>query len=436
MPQSTVSSSPPAASLPLFRAEALQAKQSQLHGSIRLMQPVSHTAWAFGAVIVVSAIASLFAWGEVTRRATVTGVLSPEAGIAKITSSVSGVLVTVKVKDNEVVSEGQPLFVISTERQSEAGATQAAIAQQMTQRKLIAESEQRRVNERFESRSRSVYERLGALDRELAQLEREVELAATRVMLAAKQLERTDALAKDGFVSASQQQVKQDEVYAAQQAQRSMERNRATLSKERLALQSQLRDAQQQQNAESAEASRALALLSQEQTENEARRITIVTAPSAGIISGLTAQTGQAVIAGANLAQLLPEASPLQAQFYVPTRSAGFVEQGQEVRLRYAAFPYQKFGQQEGIVKAVDRTPYAPRELPEQVIAALQSSATATAEAHYKVTVNLKEQSIAAYGKPQPLKPGMVVEADVIQRKNKLWEWVIEPLRGFTQKGA
>ncbi len=436
MPQSTVSSSPPATSLPLFRSEALQARQSQLHGGIRLMQPVSHTAWAFGAVLVVSAIASLFAWGEVTRRATVTGVLSPEAGIAKVTSNVSGVLVAVKVKDNETVTEGRPLFVISTERQSEAGATQAVIAQQMAQRKLIAVSEQGRVNERFDSRSRSINERLAALSRELAQLEREVELASTRVALAQRQTERTALLAKDGFVSESQLQSKQDEVVMARQQQQSLVRSRETLNKERVALISQLRDAQQQQNAESAEASRALALLSQEQTENEARRITVVTAPSAGIITGLTAQTGQAILAGASLAQLLPEASQLQAQFYVPTRSAGFVEPGQEVRLRYAAFPYQKFGQQEGTVKAVDRTPYAPRELPEQVIAAIQSSATATAEAHYKVTVNLKEQSIAAYGKPQPLKPGMVVEADVIQRKSKLWEWVIEPLRGFAQRAG
>ena len=55
-------------------------------------------------------------------------------------------------------------------------------------------------------------------------------------------------------------------------------------------------------------------------------------------------------------------------------------------------------------------------------------------EASYRVTVSLEQQHISAYGKPQPLKPGMLVEADIIQRKGKLWEWITEPIKGFGQR--
>jgi membrane fusion protein len=451
----------------LYRPEALANQSHKLLGSIRIVQPPSTAAWALGALVVMAAITALMTWGTVTQRATVTGLLTPEAGIARLTAPAFGVLLQTKAQEGTVVQAGAPLFVISTERQSEAGATQSAVAQQLAQRLQIARQDVQRVQERFDARLRSVQERQSALERELAQLEREVELAATRVALASRQQERTDALARDGFVSESQRQAKQDETFAARQQQQALERNRASLQKERSALQAQARDAGQQRALEQADAERALALITQEQAENEARRLSIVTAPISGTLSAITVQPGQTVQAGATLAQLIPtssapsaagaeggrsedrggsssvlpasakispQSSPLQAHFYAPTRAAGFVEPGQQVRLRYAAYPYQKFGQHNGTVLAVDKTPYAPRELPEAVLAALQTAANAVPEAHYRITVGLEHQHINAYGKPQPLKPGMLVEADVIQRTSRLWERIVEPLKGFGQR--
>jgi hypothetical protein len=130
---------------------------------------------------------------------------------------------------------------------------------------------------------------------------------------------------------------------------------------------------------------------------------------------------------GATLAHLI-------AHFYAPTRSAGFIEPGQAVKLRYAAYPYQKFGQHQGTVTSVDKTPYAPQELPPQVVAALQSGSQATPEATYRITVQLEQQTIDAYGKPQALKPGMLVEADIIQRSQRIVEWMLDPLMGFAKR--
>jgi membrane fusion protein len=117
-------------------------------------------------------------------------------------------------------------------------------------------------------------------------------------------------------------------------------------------------------------------------------------------------------------------------------RAAGFIEPGQPVKLRYAAYPYQKFGQHQGTVISVDKTPYAPQELPPQVIAALQSASQATPEATYRITVQLEQQTIDAYGKPQTLKPGMLVEADIIQRTQRIYEWMLDPLMGFAKRAS
>ena len=44
------------------------------------------------------------------------------------------------------------------------------------------------------------------------------------------------------------------------------------------------------------------------------------------------------------LLSILPAGSKLEAQLFTPSRSIGFVRVGQQVLLRYQAFPYQKFG--------------------------------------------------------------------------------------------
>ena len=55
-----------------------------------------------------------------------------------------------------------------------------------------------------------------------------------------------------------------------------------------------------------------------------------------------------------------PSDSDLQAELYAPSRAAGFLGVGQEVLLRYEAYPYQKFGHYRGRVSAVSQTALAP----------------------------------------------------------------------------
>lgn len=49
-------------------------------------------------------------------------------------------------------------------------------------------------------------------------------------------------------------------------------------------------------------------------------------------------------------------------------------------------------------------------------------------EPFYRVTVSLVRQVITAYGKPEPLKPGMLFDADILGERRRLIEWIFEPL--------
>ena len=52
----------------------------------------------------------------------------------------------------------------------------------------------------------------------------------------------------------------------------------------------------------------------------------------------------------------------------------------------------------------------------------------------YLVKVTLNQQTVKAYGESKPLKVGMAFDADIMQEKRKLYEWVLEPLYSITGK--
>ena len=81
----------------------------------------------------------------------------------------------------------------------------------------------------------------------------------------------------------------------------------------------------------------------------------------------------------------------------------GFIRSGQRVKLRYSAFPYQKFGQYEGTVASVSRSAISPAELSQQ-LAGLTSLYGANVPV-YRITVTLASQAVRAYGEQVPLQP-------------------------------
>ena len=300
-------------------------------------------------------------------------------------------------------------------------------------------------------RRQSLGDRLRGLEAEQLRAEQETELAQRRVALAAKNAERYAQLSAGGFVADVQAQQKQEELIDLQGRAQAAQRAALALARERQNVQAELDGAATQRDTDIAQLDRSLAALSQEAVENRARQQVMVVAPQAGRVAGLTQGVGAALQAGQTLATLLPARrtesplgqgvaadsgprpdddmvdAPLQAHLYAPSRTAGFVQPGQTVWLRYAAYPYQKFGLAQGEVAEISQTPIAPQDLPAGQQQALLLAAQAN-EPLYRVAVNLARQSIDAHGATQRLKPGMALEADVVQDKRAVWEWILEPL--------
>ena len=55
-------------------------------------------------------------------------------------------------------------------------------------------------------------------------------------------------------------------------------------------------------------------------------------------------------------------------------------------------------------------------------------------EPAYLVRVKPDKASINVYGKEKPLHIGMVVEADILHERKRLYEWILEPLYSIADK--
>lgn len=437
---SSLTSAPPSGSstasasgennLPLFRAEVLAARQAQWLGGIRIARPLSFSVVTGAALTMAAALIAFACWGEVTRKVTVHGVLLPVGGLINVAAPQAGVIAETLVQEGDTVQAGQPLLRLRAERITAQGDAALLTAQALAARRASLDTERRLTEQSLQQRLDALASREQSLRSEERQAQADLETHSLRLQLAQKSLQRQQELAGSGFVAAAQVQQKQEELLDLQLRERSAQRNLQALQRDLQAVRADRDALQTQTRTALAQLERSQATLGQEATEADSRNGLTVTAPQAGRVSALTLTPGQALQVGQTLMSLVPmaggQATDLQAQLFAPSRTAGFVRTGQQVWLRYAAFPYQKFGMAKGEVVAVSRSPIAPQDLPNGQAQALVAAAQAN-EPMYRITVRLPAQIVLTYGQSTPLTPGMVLEADVRQDSRKVWEWLMEP---------
>jgi membrane fusion protein len=416
----------------LFRPEATRARNSRFLGAIRIARNPGFTlvtlvAVAFGAVLVAYALL-----GEITRKARLTGLLIPVAGALGISAAQSGTLLQIRVKEGDSAGTNQVLMVLGIDRSTALGEAAVLIAQSIEQRRTSLQAERALAGLQYGQRQQAVADRTRSLATEARQAEGELESARRRLELSRRNVERFAELARSGFVSEVQLQQRQEELLDLAGRESAAERNLTGIRRDALTQRAEHAANTNALQAQLAQLNRSLASLGQESTENSARRELIISAPQAGTVTALTAHPGQWVQPGQTLATIVPAAehghpSPLEAHLFAPSRTAGFVQPGQSVWVRYAAYPYQKFGMARGSIASVSRTPINPQDLPSGQGSALLNAAQSN-EPMYRVTVTLDSQTIRTYGQPQLLKPGMTLEADVIQERRHVWEWMLEPV--------
>lgn len=413
----------------LFRQEVIEARRGSWLGAISLAQPLSLWVLTGFAVAAALAIGLFLTLGSYSRRSQVVGQLVPTQGLATVLAPATGVLTRLDVAEGGSVDAGQTLAVVSVPRATLGeGDTTQAMESRLARRAQGLRDSRAAQAQLLDAQAGGLSAQLVTARRELAQLETEIATRQGQVRIAEETLQRLRQLQGERYVS--ELQVKQQEA-AHLQALSDMQvlQRQATSVRRGIAqLQQALRELPGQRLASSAGFERDLAVLEQEQLETQARGALAVNAPVSGLLATQLAKPGQAVQAGQPLFTVLPKDAQLEAELLVPSRAIGFIEPGDQVLLRYQAYPYQKFGHQQGKVARISRNALNQGELQALLGSDMQG------EPLYRVTVTLAKQAIAAYGRQESLRPGMALEADVLGEKRRLIEWLFEPLYSAASK--
>ena len=389
------------------------------------MRPVSLSVLVVLLVACAIAVGSWLVLGEYTRKAHVRGLLVPERGWIRLVSPQVATVAERHVVQGQSVRAGDVLFVLSLEHQTRDGG-----AQQRVHRSLQARQES--LLESLEAQQRLSREqdvalaaRVNTIKRETTQLESEMELQRQRLLLSEQSLARLESLRAEGFATTAQIQGKKEEVLGLRVQVASLERQRSTLARDMAELEGQRRELPLQVRARAGELQREAQALAKESADNDAKHEMVIRAPQDGTVATVLAEPGQSVAPDAALASLVPADARLLAHLYAPSSALGFIRPEQLVRLRVAAFPYQKFGHQSGQVQQVSSTPLQAGEL------AALPLASKPDEPLYRVTVTLEQQHVLAYGREQPLAAGMQLDADVLLERRRLVEWLFAPVLGI-----
>ncbi|WP_458233020.1 HlyD family type I secretion periplasmic adaptor subunit [Roseateles sp. P5_E8] len=155
-----------------------------------------------------------------------------------------------------------------------------------------------------------------------------------------------------------------------------------------------------------------------------------ITAPTEGVVKDVgPSSAGTVVAAGALLMNIVPKDEPLQAEVLLKNEDVGFVAVGQNVRVKVAAYPFQKYGLLEGNVQLVSADAADPKQ---------QQQGAQAAGLTYRAIISLKSTKLvsAATGDFLPLSPGMLITAEVHQGSRSVLEYLLSPVTKVRQEAA
>jgi membrane fusion protein len=405
----------------LFRQEAIDfQRQNRNWGAVVLLQPVSTKILAWFLAAVVALILVFLSIAQYARKETVIGYLTPTVGTAKIFVPQQGFVKELYVEDGQRVEEGEPLLSISTDQVAANGEdvnktilNVLALQRDLINRQIAAE----------ERRAETERERLNAL---IKGTESEISHLESQKQVQSKRLELSESLVSAAAELSAKGAIPDLERKRREQAALEQRQNLDTLDQHIAARNNQLTESRyslEQLPIVTGERihllRNELATLEQRFAEANARRAYVVRAPTSGRVSTLQASVGRLADPKRMQLEIVPLNASLQAELFFPTRAFGFVRPGQEVRILYDAFPYQKFGTYRGTVAKVSQSILTGNDAIGPV---------ALREPAYRVTAKLERPDIDAYGQKVPLQPDMLLKADVILDKRSLMTWLLDPL--------
>jgi len=402
----------------LFRMEVIDAGRERLAGTVVAAVPPSsrlYTGLLLGFAAIVVAI---LIFGTYATSARVRGIVAYDTGIARVYPSNPAEIRQIHVRDGDIVQAGAPLVTLSLAQGMDGVANQLAqldnqdreLGRQIDLASDIGSAEGLGLARQRESFAAAILS-----------LERQRGIATGQIRLADAATRRAVQLARQG--AGTQRQVEDSRsVLLARRAEVE------SISERLIAQREALRTAEAQMGQRALETSRARSVLLAQRAALAEQRAAltrtdrlILTAPIGGEVSDVSVEAGQRARPDQSLVTIVPRGSRLEVWLYAPSSAVGFARPGQQVRLLFDAFPYQKYGAGRGTVTAISRVPTEPSNL---------DSNLRIEEPVFRIRVRIDEIAPRVPADQRAMRPGMTLNANLVIERRSLWEVLFGPVMG------
>lgn len=409
--------------------------------------------------VLLVLLASLLVWSVIGRLdivAVAEGKLVPHSFLKIVQPAEAGIVREILVREGEAVGEGQVLMRMDT-RLSEADRRILETdfyRKALTLRRIDAELGEGGFRAEAEAPAGLVREieaqlraNRAALEAALAE-ERATLEKARREMAAAQQVQAKlaetlphyraqdaafEKLSKDGYAGPlmasdkKRERIEKEQEFATQA--HVIESARASIARSEKRLAQIAADNRRQLYVERNEVQSQLEKLEQERAKHAHRHgLLELKASQAGVVKDIATHTaGTVVQPGTVLLTLVPKDDILRAEVWVSNQDIGFVRQGQPVKLKLAAFPFQKYGMVEGTVEHVSADA-ADANTQGQQNGSGERGAKA-APLTYRALVALKAMRLEQDSERLSLTAGMQASAEILLGTRSVLEYLLSPVQ-------
>ncbi|GIU14575.1 MULTISPECIES: HlyD family efflux transporter periplasmic adaptor subunit [unclassified Shewanella] len=404
----------------LFRQQAVEAQKQKLHGDVSLAQPISIYVSATILLCIIIAIIFFLSFSHYARKETVRGYLVPDKGLIKTYANRSGNIDVLHVSEGDIIKKGSPLATIVLSRSMLSGEELSESLIDELKLQLTLLTTEQRVNQSLLAKETQRLKNAITDNKKALNVSVKLETLLTeKLALQLKQQAQHQKLFDDGYLSTLDYQSQQQKLITVRQEIENLKSNQVQI-------QSQLNDAlseldilPSQFSLKDGDIERRRSELKRQIDETENSYRFVIRAAEAGTVASIQVVEGEFIATNRPLMSLIPQGAQLVAELLLPTRSAGFVKTGDEARLRFDAFPYQRFGFLESRVSRIDKALLLDGEAKVPV---------ALSEPVYRIRTQLSKQDMLAYGDSFPLKSGMLLEADIVLDRRSLLDWLLDPI--------
>jgi len=400
--------------------------------------------WAFAGRLDIVAVAQ--------------GKLVPQSFLKIVQPSESGIVREILVREGDEVKEGQVLVRMDTRlseadsktlevelhrRRLQLGRIDAELAGAPMKRQAGDPAEiYAQTDAQFRARRQAYLDALGTEQATLLKAQHDLQGAneiqsklQKSVPIHKDQADSWDKLAKEGFAGRLLALERQRTYVESEQDLKAQTQNVASLKA--LISQSEKRIAQitsnyrQQLQNERVEAEGIYHKLQQDWDKQQYRNSLLeLKAPQAGIVKDLATHTPGTVVApGTILLTLVPHDEPLVAEVWVGNIDAGFVQDNQKARVKLAAYPFQKYGMLDGVIKQISADSQEKAD-------ANNPAAKPMQEAAYRALISLNSGYLESQGQRHRLVPGMLVSAEIHLGTRSVLEYLLSPVQKVTHEAG